>query len=322
MSALDTIESSDSAEWVNASADFCSTEWVVLAPMSAPMCQLDTIESSDSDESWGDRRPWPSVPTMCLYGPASWMAEPLDKVADMAANVSPPSVHRHGAEHGEHEVNDGVTVGAELARKAVERICEKLETDGMNVEKVQKLHRALAHLQPPLAAQPSAKAYDLVRDVRKVCDPGCEELGKFAALAVREVLVLQICCPADSMSDVGFESALEDAFQRQLSPELRSQLHLARSAICRLGRDRTVFDRAAPKIFSSSLSQEEMEALFSTYAECTNSVTSASGTSKAAQRARSRRRMADPTGPYTGSMHGYRPGDAAAAIASFESVAQ
>jgi hypothetical protein len=57
-----------------------------------------------------------------------------------------------------------------------------------------------------------------------------------------------------------------------------------------LGRDRTAFERAAPKIFSSTLSSEELQALFSAYAECTNSVASSSGTSKASQQAKSRRK--------------------------------
>ena len=39
------------------------------------------------------------------------------------------------------------------------------------------------------------------------------------------MLVLQICCSAGSLSDVGFESALEQAFGRQLGPELREPDH-------------------------------------------------------------------------------------------------
>ena len=73
-------------------------------------------------------------------------------------------------------------------------------------------------------------------------------------------------------SDIGFESALEHAFERQLGPEFRSQLHLARSAICKLGRSRTVFERAAPNLYSAALSQEELQALFSAYAGATDSV--------------------------------------------------
>ena len=73
-------------------------------------------------------------------------------------------------------------------------------------------------------------------------------------------------------SDIGFESALEHAFERQLGPEFRSQLHLVRSAICKLGRSRTVSERAAPKIYSSALSQEELQALFGAYAGATDSV--------------------------------------------------
>ena len=41
---------------------------------------------------------------------------------------------------------------------------------------------------PLLSAQIAAQAYDIVRDVRKSCAPSCQELGKFAALAMRECL--------------------------------------------------------------------------------------------------------------------------------------
>ena len=124
-----------------------------------------------------------------------------------------------------------------------------------------------------MAAQTLAQAYDLVRDVRKNCrGEDCEELGKFAQLAVREVLILQMCSPGGWLSDIGFENILEKVFVRQLCPEVRSQMHMARNAICRLGRDRMVFDRAAPKIPTSALPHVEMEALFAAYVECTNSL--------------------------------------------------
>ncbi len=135
-----------------------------------------------------------------------------------------------------------------------------------------KLERACDLLQPPLGALMAAQAYDLVREVRKACAPSWEELLKFAALATREVVVLSLCVARGSMSDIGFESALEHAFERQLGPELR----LARSDICRLGRDRTVFERGAPRIFRSTPSPEELQALFTAYAESTNVVVATS----------------------------------------------
>ena len=89
-------------------------------------------------------------------------------------------------------------------------------------------------LEPPLethqlqnAMLPAAQAYDLVFEVRKTCSPtafGCEDVAKPAALAVREVLVLQICCSSVSMNDAAFEISLKRSFGRQLESELRSQL--------------------------------------------------------------------------------------------------
>ena len=123
-----------------------------------------------------------------------------------------------------------------------------------------------------MSAEQVAQAYDKAREVRKDCPPKLEELGKNAALVVREVLVLQICCSAGSLTDVAFETALEQAFGRQLGPELRSQLHLARSAICRIGRDRVLFERQAPKVYGPTVTPEELNQLFPTYADCAVSI--------------------------------------------------
>ena len=150
----------------------------------------------------------------------------------------------------------------------------------------------MASRLPLLSAQVAAQAYDLGREVRKGCAPSCEELAKFASLATRKVLILGLCATAGSMSDIGFESAPEHAFARQLGPELRSQLHLARSAICRLGRDRNAFDKAAQQIFSSTLSWEELQAMFTAYAGACRSIASPSGASKASQQAKNRRKKA------------------------------
>ena len=218
--------------------------------------------------------------------PVSGGAEPEQGTSEDAPGDTAPVA----IAGGESAAQAGLIVAATLARKAVLVARQKLEREG--APDAEKLQRALDLLQPPLSAQPAAQAYDLVREVRKGCAPSCEELGKFAALAVREVLVLQICCARGSMSDIGFESALEHAFERQLGAELRSQLHLARAAICRLTLDRTKFDRAVPKLFGSTLSSEEVQVVFSTYAACSECTMEpkASGTSKASQQAKSRRK--------------------------------
>ena len=138
---------------------------------------------------------------------------------------------------------------ARLARLLGGKVSSDLEKEGVDAR---QLREASGKLEPPLTAERAAQAYDKAREVRKICPPKLEEVGKNAALVVREVLVLCICCSAGCLSDAGFESALEQAFggrRRPLSPELRSQLHLARSAICRIGRDRVLFDRRAPKIW-------------------------------------------------------------------------
>jgi hypothetical protein len=113
-----------------------------------------------------------------------------------------------------------------------------------------------------------AQAYDDIRATREDHPQDCEEAGKIAALAVREALVLEICCTAGSLSDTGFVAALEHAFGRPLGPELRSQLLLTRAAIGRLGRDRDIFTHVAPKIFNGALGDQEVAELFQAYAKC------------------------------------------------------
>ena len=158
---------------------------------------------------------------------------------------------------------------ARLARLLVGKASRTLEQVGVDAT---QLREAIAQLEPPLSAERAAQAYDNAREVRKDCPSNLEEVGKNAALVVREVLVLQICCSAGSLSDVGFESALEQAFRRQLGPELRSQLHLARSAICRIGQDRVLFERQAPKVYGPTVTPEELNQMFPAYADCAVSV--------------------------------------------------
>ena len=131
-----------------------------------------------------------------------------------------------------------------------------------------KLIAAMEKLDLPITNAACAEAYDCAREVRKDSPLSLEELAKNTALVVREVLVLQICTSFGSLSDVSFECALEHAFGRELGPQLRSQMHLARSAICRIGRDRVLFERQAPKIYGPEITTEELSELFLAYADC------------------------------------------------------
>ena len=114
---------------------------------------------------------------------------------------------------------------------------------------------------------------------------------KVAALAVREALVLEVCYAAGTLSDIRFESAMDQAFRRHLGPKLRSQLHLARSAICHLRRDRSNFMMTAPRIFNGALGDQEMNELYRAYAECALSVSVADREAAAAKLGAARGRV-------------------------------
>ena len=109
-------------------------------------------------------------------------------------------------------------LGVQLARHAVQLAYAQVDSEDVNSANTDKLGTAHAYLQPPFSAKSFAKAYNLVMDVRnfsKNCSEQCEVLSKNAAMAIRDALVLQICCGVDSMSYVRFEFAVESAFNIQ-----------------------------------------------------------------------------------------------------------
>ncbi len=173
----------------------------------------------------------------------------------------------------------GLALAVSLARNVALDFLQQVDTQGMwrrtRVAVQLDLAIGLLHeplldrpVRPRLSAQILAQGYDMVRDVRKSCAPSCQKLGKSAALAIQECLVLRICCNAGSMSDIDFESALEHAFEKQLEPKFHSELHLVRNAICKLGRSPTVFEQVAPKVYCSTLNYEELQALWVVHHGC------------------------------------------------------
>ena len=99
----------------------------------------------------------------------------------------------------------GVRLGIHSARQAVKLAHDTAYSQEVNIANADKLDLAHCYLQLPSSVARSAKAYNLVMDVRnfsKNCSPQCEVLSKNAAMAIRDALVLQICCGVDSMSYV------------------------------------------------------------------------------------------------------------------------
>ena len=138
----------------------------------------------------------------------------------------------------------GVCVGVQLVRHAVELAYAQVDSENMNCASSDKLWTAHAYLQPPFSTKSFAKAYNLVMDVRnfsKNCSEQCEVLSKTAAMAIRDALVLQLCCGVDSMSYVRFEFAVESAFNITNikdfkytcggQSDLDSQMHLSCNSI-------------------------------------------------------------------------------------------
>ena len=86
----------------------------------------------------------------------------------------------------------------------------------VNITNADKLDLALCYLQLPSSIARSVKAYNLVMDVRnfsKTCTLQCAVSCKNAAMAIRDVLDLQICCGVESMSYVSCDKVnpIEDS---------------------------------------------------------------------------------------------------------------
>lgn len=144
------------------------------------------------------------------------------------------------------------------------------------------LHKALQLLEEPGCTDHQVvEAYQSARTVKNVClapsGLACRLTHhvKRILLVIRELLVVLICCsngswscqgavtefPVTALSVVGCEIALERAFQHQLTPEIRSQFHLARSACARMGRDQDLFYRHAPKVHDADVTEEELRSV-------------------------------------------------------------
>ena len=120
-----------------------------------------------------------------------------------------------------------------------------------------------------ISLQTLALAYPIALEERVA--PGKEELGKHACLCLRELIVLfTLALSPGPLSDIGFEAALATALApTQLDACRRSQMHLCRSAIRRLGRDRVQYDHLAPHLWPMS-SGEQRLLLFVAYEQATH----------------------------------------------------
>ena len=170
-------------------------------------------------------------------------------------------------------------LGIQLARQAVQLAYAKVDSEDVNSAHTDKLGIAYAYPHPPFSAKRSAKAYNLVMDVRifaKNSSEQCEVLTKTAAMAIRDALVLQLCCRVDSMSYVCFKIAVESAFEITNTNDFKytceecdlvSQMHLSCNSIRTLARNRKLFDRKMEKYFGPMLA-EDLNTLFAAYVRC------------------------------------------------------
>ena len=159
-----------------------------------------------------------------------------------------------------------------LLRQTLSKVLVELKEKLKGEQGLERLEERLEEQALALASNASssmALAYNEARDFRKQCHRNVEALAKRACLVLREVLLLTVCleAPEGLLSYAGFRHALEKSFMRPLGAELRAQCHLGRSDICRLGRDRVIFDRQAPKIYGDAITPHELEALFEAYSE-------------------------------------------------------
>ena len=92
------------------------------------------------------------------------------------------------------------------------------------------------------------------------------DLGKHALLATRGFLLITVVIAPEHAQGEAARQALERAFGRILDFEEQMRMPMARSAIARLGRSRSTFQRAAPKIWGIAITQQQSDTLFVIYA--------------------------------------------------------
>ena len=164
---------------------------------------------------------------------------------------------------------EGVEVAAARAWHIVHAAARVPRNTNFGQQNIRDMTGALELLLPPLSAQNVAMCYDRVRAVHadvSALSAGSRAMTNDATRAVREVLILGVCCSANRLSDQDFDSALQEAFRRHLDPPLRSQMHLARTAIYRVGTRPATFSDRVPRLWSGPFSTREMYALW--YAYC------------------------------------------------------
>ena len=125
-----------------------------------------------------------------------------------------------------------------------------------------------------------AKAYSLSLELRGSLpeDPWWggnqpKYLAKSIAFYIREMLIVAIAMESQvRLTELQFEGALQNAFGQQYLPaQLRSQMHLARTAICRHGKNRKSFMTSAARMYFF-LSSEELNEVFGSYQRCLQSL--------------------------------------------------
>ena len=137
--------------------------------------------------------------------------------------------------------------------------------------------QALDHLEPIVCDPPPdnvsqrvAKCCDLVRETRGGMGERLEESFLRIQASLRDTLILHTY-EAGPMTDVGFDHAVEQAFQHDVLGELRSQVRLAKAAMRRIGltmySDADSMRRAVPHAFRT-MYDDELQSLITAYAQC------------------------------------------------------
>ena len=182
-----------------------------------------------------------------------------------------------GGEHGHNEEHEapryvdlevGMAMLIALTREKIETAINALldidEQEG-TTEKFQKLSRVLQIMERPAVTEIDiAEAYTMLLDARIATPQLCEKQCKAASIALRDLLVVHMCCVRGTMTREELDRAFDAAFQGALSSVRRSQFHLAAAAICSLASEAD-FTMQFEKKIQTRLSPEDSTALYDVY---------------------------------------------------------
>ena len=170
-------------------------------------------------------------------------------------------------------------VAAVVVDRLVTKVVTQFEAEGFKADMSLRILLAVSDLLSRCGSgayqDQLVRAYDLTRQLSQgrlgPCRAGLDKPLRAAGVVIREALSLVVCLLLKQgfgnveVTKEHFEDSLRHVFNRQLGPDIRAQFHRSRHESCRIGRDRNLFMRQAPRIYGDVLDVTELDEIWPAY---------------------------------------------------------